>query len=203
VRRWTVALPAAALTTHWNSSVAYFGSGMSFVNGDVDPSGPTFGDAWRIDTGICLLGANSQVCSGNGAADLGSVTCACYAGYSGLYCEQGSGGGGGGGANSAAGALAGSPAATAGGIIGAMIGVIVALVIYNRSFAGRIPLIDGVARSVDDGVSGLAQDLARRARSISGGSGGGGGSPFLPRAPGSPASAELTATKAAPVRFAA
>ena len=128
----------------------------------------TFGDAWSIDASVCLLGAGGQVCSGQGVADTFNVACRCYSGASGLYCEQGSGGGGGGGANSAAGALAGSPAATAGGIIGAMIGVIVALVIYNRSFAGRIPLIDGVARSVDDGVSGLAQDLARRARSISG-----------------------------------
>jgi hypothetical protein len=175
---------AAALTTHWNSSVAYFGSGMTFVSGDVDPLGPTFGDAWRIDTSVCLLGANAQVCSGNGVADLGSVTCRCAAGFSGIYCDQGSS------ANSAASSLASSPAATAGGIIGFVIAAIIGLIVYNRNFAGRIPPIDGIAARVDEGVSGIAQDLARRARSISGGGGGGGGggSPFLPRAaaPASP-----------------
>ena len=106
--------------------------------------------------------------------------CRCAAGFSGAFCEQGSG------ANAAAGGLASSPAATAGGIIGVVVAVIAALVVYNRRFAGRIPQIDGVARRVDEGVAAavdaagsLASEAVRRARSLSGNStgGGGGGSP--------------------------
>ena len=101
---------AGALVTGGNATVAYYGSGMTFSGGVA--SVPTFGDAWMIDASVCLLGANAQVCSGNGAADLFNVACRCAAGFSGALCDQGSA------ANSAAGGLASSPATTAGGIIG-------------------------------------------------------------------------------------
>ena len=42
--------------------------------------------------GICLLGpTNGVVCSGHGDPNLDSVTCNCNAGYSGKFCESGSG----------------------------------------------------------------------------------------------------------------
>ena len=176
---------AGALVSGSNVSVAYYGSGMTFRNGAADPSGPTYGDVWRIDASVCLLAPNAQVCSGNGVADLASVTCRCAAGFSGAFCEQGSG------ANAAAGGLASSPAATAGGIIGVVVAVIAALVVYNRRFAGRIPQIDGVARRVDEGVAAavdaagsLASEAVRRARSISGGGSAGMGGTSAGASPG-------------------
>ena len=165
---------AAAFTTSWNSTVAYFASGMSFTNGDVDPNLPTFGDAWRIDTSVCLLGPNAAVCSGQGVADLDSVVCRCYAGASGTYCEQGSSA-----SNSQAGSVAGGPAQVAGGIIGFIICAVAALFVYNRFFAGSVPIVDKVIDVAQDAAS----EVARRARSLSGGSA---GSAFLARATSSP-----------------
>jgi len=165
---------AAAFTTSWNSSVAYFASGMSFTNGEVDPNLPTFGDAWRIDTSVCLLGPNAAVCSGQGVADLDSVVCRCYAGASGTYCEQGSSA-----SNAQAGSAAGGPAQVAGGIIGFILCAVAALFVYNRYFAGSVPIVDKVIDVAHDAAS----EVARRARSLSGGST---GSPFLPRAASSP-----------------
>lgn len=167
---------AAALTTSWNSSVAYFGSGMSFVGGDVDPTGPTFGDAWKIDTSVCLLAANGRPCGGNGVADLASVTCRCLAGFSGTYCEQGSAA-----SNSMAGGLASGPTA-AGASIGALLCIGAAVFAYSRYFAGTIPVVDKAL----DAASEVAQDVARRVRAASGGSTGSG---FAPRATYSPVKA--------------
>jgi hypothetical protein len=173
---------AGALVTGYNSTVAYYASGMAFANGQ--PGSQTFGDAWSIDASVCLLGAGGQVCSGQGVADTFNVACRCYSGASGLYCEQGSGA-----ANSQAGAAAGGPAQVAGGIIGFCVCAILALVAYNRFAAGRVPQLDGIAASVDRGVVAtidasvsLGREVVRRARSISGGSAGG-------SAPSSPAKA--------------
>jgi hypothetical protein len=160
---------AAAFTTHWNASVAYFGSGMTFKDGDLDPQGPVFGDAWMIDTSVCLLGGNSKPCSGNGVADLDAVVCRCFSGFSGLYCDVGSAA-----AGAAAGVLGTSPAAL-GGSIGAILLAVAALLAYQRWWAGTVPIVDRAIDAVQD----VAQDMARRARSISGGSST--GSAFLPR----------------------
>ena len=175
-RNFTAPWPAraaGALTTAWNSTVAYYGSGMSFVNGDVDPLGPTFGDAWRIDTSVCLLAANGRPCGGNGVADLASVTCRCFAGFSGPYCEVGSPA-----ANSMAGGGAGAPA-VAGASIGVILSVAAALFAYNRWWSGSIPVVDKAI----DAASEAGQDHVRRVRAASGGSTGSG---FAPRATYSP-----------------
>ena len=99
---------AGALVSGPNATVAYYASGMTFAAGQVVVGGATFGDAWRIDAGVCLLGANAQVCSGHGQPNLYFVSCECSAGYSGTYCEAGSG------ANAQAGAGAASPSVAAG-----------------------------------------------------------------------------------------
>ena len=79
---------AAAFTSSHASTAAFFASGMSFFQGRAMQ--PTFGDAWMIDVGVCLLApSNGQVCAGAGTPDLVSVTCNCDFGASGRFCETG------------------------------------------------------------------------------------------------------------------
>ena len=91
---------AAALATSFKGSVAYFASGMEFIDGEEQPygcggPGSSCGDVWQVDVGVCLLAPTSgRVCNGHGTPDLDAVTCGCEAGFSGPFCEAGGGGGG-------------------------------------------------------------------------------------------------------------
>jgi hypothetical protein len=94
---WTVSpVPApwaargsAAVTSSPAASFAWVAGGVSIANGVINPDpSSTFGDAWQIDAGVCLLASDGSVCSGHGSPDLGSVTCVCDAGFGGDLCDQ-------------------------------------------------------------------------------------------------------------------
>jgi hypothetical protein len=69
---------SAAITSNFRTTSAFIGSGLSWQMGNIQPSlTPTFGDAWMIDAGVCLLASNGKACAGAVDPDLDAVTCTC------------------------------------------------------------------------------------------------------------------------------
>lgn len=160
---------AAAFTSSHSSTSAFFASGMSFFQGR--PMAPTFGDAWQIDVGICLLSpTNGKVCAGAGSPDLVDVACNCDFGASGRFCETGKP----------------QAANVAGAVLGTLAGLVVAAaaVVYflpNWGFSvGRTHVVpaDYIKGAVGGVVGGVAWAGGKVAGLFSGGSGSGGGAAY-------------------------
>ena len=66
----------AGITPSYDGTEAYLVGGLDF-GADGYPTGTAFNDAWSIDASVCLFGDNGNVCSGQGTANLDTVTCDC------------------------------------------------------------------------------------------------------------------------------
>ena len=183
---------SAAVATSYRGTVAYFASGMEFVDGEEQPygcgpgPGSSCGDVWQIDVGVCLLAPSSgAVCNGHGAPDLDAVACACDAGYSGAFCE---GGGGGGAAAAAAGRL--SPGAALGVSLLVVAGAAAAAALlapkWGFSVAGVRVAPGEVVRKGAAGAWAAGEWALLRLRAAATRGGGGGGGAAM----GAPAAAE-------------
>ena len=66
---------SAAVVLSRDGTRVFVAGGADFAAGA--PTGAALSDAWAVDATVCLLGAAGAVCSGHGAADAATVTCAC------------------------------------------------------------------------------------------------------------------------------